>query len=41
MYGLNDRNKHYNFNNNKLASFFIIQWNGTIHLPRSLQFWII
>jgi len=25
MYGLNDRNKHYNFINNKLASFFLIQ----------------
>jgi len=25
MYGLNDRNKHYNFINNELASFFLIQ----------------
>jgi len=25
MNGLNDRNKHYNFNDNKLASFFLIQ----------------
>jgi len=25
MYGLNDPNKHYNFINNKLASFFFIQ----------------
>jgi len=25
MYGLNDRNKHYNFINNELASFFLNQ----------------
>jgi len=25
MYGQNDRNKYYNFINNKLASFFSIQ----------------
>jgi len=25
MYGLIDRNKYYNFINNKLASFFLIQ----------------
>jgi len=25
MYGLKDRNKYYNFNNNELASFFLIQ----------------
>jgi len=25
MYGLNDRNKYYNFINNELASFFLIQ----------------
>jgi len=25
MYGLNDRNKYYNFIDNELASFFLIQ----------------
>jgi len=25
MYGLNDRNRYYNFINNELASFFLIQ----------------
>jgi len=25
MYGQNDRNKYYNFINNELASFFLIQ----------------
>ena len=38
MYGLNDRNKYYNFNNNELASFFLIQSNGTITLLENLQF---